>query len=81
MGYCPWGHKESDTTEQLSTSMQGILEENFQDLSATVSKSNHKFMIVWQKIHRNVSFLGCFSISCLMGTKTVFVNKEILRLM
>ena len=30
MGYCPWGHEESDTTEQLSKSMQVILEENFQ---------------------------------------------------
>jgi len=28
-GYCPWGHKESDTTEQLSTTgtfINGILE-------------------------------------------------------
>ena len=23
MGYNPWGHKESDTTKQLSTDMQG----------------------------------------------------------
>ena len=23
MGYSPWGHKESDTTERLSTSRQG----------------------------------------------------------
>ena len=24
-GYCPWGHEESDTTEQLSTQAQTII--------------------------------------------------------
>ena len=49
MGYSPWGHKESDTTEQLSTAQkQGTSEmrEKLQVLSDLSSPHFHEVGVV-----------------------------------
>ena len=39
MGYSPWGHKELDTSEQLTLSLKGPPEEDFNSTEGTSKQS------------------------------------------
>ena len=45
VGYSPWGHKESDTTERLSTSFQRRFREHF------LWAAFKELIILWKRRH------------------------------